>query len=56
MVAAVLIFYGGLGNDTYIVDNSMILSDAYDDITYRYCQSSLTWQLDGDSGDYEKKH
>jgi Ca2+-binding RTX toxin-like protein len=47
-------FYGGLGNDTYIVDNSSdIIYDAYDDITgIDTVKSSLTWQLDGDSGDY----
>jgi len=43
-----------LGNDTYIVDNSSdIIYDAYDDITgIDTVKSSLTWQLDGDSGDY----
>jgi len=40
-----------LGNDTYIVDSSDII-DAYDITGIDTVKSSLTWQLDGDSGDY----
>jgi len=41
-----------LGNDTYIVDSNVIY-DAYDDITgIDTVRSLVTWQLDGDSGDY----
>ncbi len=47
-------FYGGLGNDTYIVDNSSdVIYDDYDDITgIDTVRSLVTWQLDGESGDY----